>query len=247
MYLVGDIGNTEIKIFILKENYNVLKKVVLKTKYITSKSLNKKFKFVKNKKLRISQAIISSVVPRVFKMIKKYLVKNNLKTIELKKKNLKSYINIKVNKKQVGSDRLANAIGISNKKDNFIVIDFGTATTFDVIYKNNYVGGLIAPGIQLSLQTLISHASLIPSTKLSKSSKVLGKNTKSAIQSGFYWGYSGLINNIINIIIKNTKKKFKIVLTGGNAKLFQKAINFNTMIKKDLTIYGLFKVIKNEK
>ena len=91
-----------------------------------------------------------------------------------------------------------------NKKDNFIVVDFGTATTFDVITKNNYLGGVIAPGVTLSLDNLIKRASLIPNIKLSKSKTIIGKNTRQAVLSGFFWGYTGLINSIIS---KKKKKQ----------------------------------------
>ena len=73
-----------------------------------------------------------------------------------------------MNKKQVGSDRIANAISVIDKKKNYIIVDFGTATTFDVIIKKDYLGGVIAPGVDLSLKTLISKASLIPKVKLKK-------------------------------------------------------------------------------
>ena len=103
-------------------------------------------------------------------------------------------IKIKVNKKQIGSDRLANAIGSMNNKDNFIILDFGTATTFDVLVKNIYHGGIISPGIRLSLNTLIDNASLIPSLKLKKINKVIGSNTVNAVRSGFFWGYRGSVS-----------------------------------------------------
>ena len=109
---------------------------------------------------------------------------------ELKSINLKKLLKIKVNKKQIGSDRIANAIAVCKKNKNFIVIDFGTATTLDVIIHDIYLGGVIAPGVKLSLETLISRATLIPRINLSKIKKVIGNNTKSAVQSGFYWGYS---------------------------------------------------------
>ena len=95
-------------------------------------------------------------------------------------------IKLKVDKNQVGSDRVANAISAIDNKNNFIIIDFGTATTFDVITKNIYHGGIIAPGVNLSLNTLISKASLIPKINLKKVKKVIGKNTKSAVRSGFF-------------------------------------------------------------
>ena len=91
-----------------------------------------------------------------------------------KKLNLNKLIKIKVNYKQIGSDRLANAISIINNKDNFIILDFGTATTFDVLIKNTYHGGVIAPGVKLSLDTLTDKASQIPKINLKKTNRVIG-------------------------------------------------------------------------
>ena len=165
--------------------------------------------------------------------------------VELKKLNLSRLINIKVNKKEIGSDRLANAISVMDKKKNFIVVDFGTATTFDVIKKNNYLGGVIAPAVTLSLDNLIKKASLIPNIKLHNSKSIIGKNTKQAVLSGFFWGYNGLINGIISKIKKKTNQKYKIVFTGGLAHLFNKDIKDKVTIDKNLTINGLIKVSKH--
>ena len=108
--------------------------------------------------------------------------------------------------KQIGSDRIANAIGIIDYKNNFIVLDFGTATTFDVVVKDCYKGGIIAPGVNLSLNTLSSKAKLIPILNYQKLKNIIGKNTQNAVKSGFYWGYQGLIENIINMIERETKE-----------------------------------------
>ena len=167
-----------------------------------------------------------------------------VKCKELKSINLKTLLKIKVNKKQVGSDRIANAIAVYKKNKNFIVIDFGTATTLDVITHNIYLGGVIAPGVKLSLETLISRATLIPKVNLSKIKKVIGNNTKNAVKSGFYWGYSGLIISMIKLIIKQTSKSFDIILTGGLAHLYKDTLNRKVKIDKDLTIKGLIKILK---
>ena len=248
MYLLGDIGNTETKICLVNFNQKIIKKVVLKTNSISRKTLNSKLKFFLKKSKKIDKILFSSVVPPIFKLIKFYFLKNFKKQcFELKKMKIKKIIKIIVNKKQIGSDRLANAISVINNKDNFIIVDFGTATTFDVIIKNQYLGGVIAPGVDLSLKTLSSKASLIPYINLSKISKVIGNNTISAVRSGFFWGYSGLINNLIKLIIKQTKKSYKIVLTGGLSYLFKNSVRGKKIIIKDLTIYGLYKVLKKIK
>ena len=159
----------------------------------------------------------------------------------LKKLKLNKLIKIKANYKQIGSDRLANAISIINNTDNFIILDFGTATTFDVLIKNTYHGGVIAPGVKLSLQTLSNKASLIPSINLKKTNKVIGLNTINAVRAGFFWGYEGLIDNIVNLIKKETKKSFKIIITGGFSNLFKNSINTKVTLNKDITVKGLIK------
>jgi type III pantothenate kinase len=131
-----------------------------------------------------------------------------------------------------------------NNKENFIILDFGTATTFDVVIKNVYHGGVIAPGIQLSLDTLINKASLIPHLNLKKINKVIGVNTISAVRAGFFWGYRGLIDNVLNLIKKETRKSFKVIITGGYSDLFNKSFNSKVNINQDITIKGLIKTSK---
>jgi type III pantothenate kinase len=245
MYLIGDIGNTEIKIYIFNTSNKAVKKISLRTKLLSDKYLNKKLKFLKSNARLIKKTLFCSVVPLSFKKIKTYLEINyRIKCKELKQINLTNLINIRVNKKQIGSDRLANAISVIDNKFNYIVLDFGTATTFDVINKNKYLGGIISPGVNLSLESLSLKASLIPNINLSKIKKVIGKNTKSAVRAGFYWGYAGLIDNIIKLIIKQTGKSYKIIFTGGLAHLFKDSIKSKIIINKDLTINGVFKAAR---
>ena len=171
-------------------------------------------------------------------------INGEIKCYELKELNLRSILKIDVNYKQVGSDRLVNAISVSSKNRNYIILDFGTATTFDVLIGKNYKGGIISPGISLSLNTLSDKASLIPKINLKRMSRVIGKDTKSAVRSGFFWGYAGLIDNIINLIKKETKKSFEVVATGGFSKLFKNSIKTKTKQDFDITINGLIKATK---
>lgn len=244
MYLIGDIGNTEVKICAFNRNKKLLKKIILKSNLITNKYLYKHLIFLKSKKYKLHHAIFCSVVPKYYNIIKFFIKKKlNINCTELKELKLDKLIKIKVNRKQIGSDRLSNAISVIDNKNNYVIVDFGTATTFDVVVKNNYLGGIIAPGVNLSLNTLISKASLIPSLTLTSVNNILGKNTKSAVKSGFYWGYAGLIDNIIKKIIDQTNNKYKIIFTGGLSHLFKKTIDVKVKIDRDLTIKGLLKVI----
>ena len=169
---------------------------------------------------------------------------------EIKDKQIKKIVRIDIkNKKQVGSDRIANAAGVYKRyKKNSIVLDFGTATTFDVVTSRGvYVGGAIAPGINLSIKSLSSSADQIPLFLIKRQKKVVGKNTTEALRSGFYWGYLGLINNIILMIENETKKKCKIVFTGGYADLFKTSIIRPFTIDRNITIKGIIEIFKENK
>ena len=143
--------------------------MILNTKKINFNLLKKSLSRLKLKNKKIKKCLFCSVVPKSFVKIKFFFYKiHKIKCYELKTLNLNQLIKIKVDYKQIGSDRLANAIGIVNNKDNFIILDFGTATTFDVLIKNEYRGGVIAPGVKLSLNTLADKATLIPNINLKK-------------------------------------------------------------------------------
>ena len=245
MYILGDIGNTETKIFLISINNRIIKKLILSSKDINHSKLDKLFANFKIDYKKIKKILFCSVVPKSFNIIKKYLSKKTkLKCYEVKDLNLKSLIRIKANYKQVGSDRLTNAVSLMNNKNNFIVLDFGTATTFDVLIKNTYFGGIIAPGVRLSLNTLSDKATLIPKIDLKKIKNVIGNDTISAVRSGFFWGYEGLIDNIINLIKKETRKSFKVIITGGFSNLFKNSMKTKVNHNKDITINGLIKISK---
>ena len=243
MYIFGDVGNTETKIFLISTNNKIIKRLTFSTKDTSQKKLNRLFIHLGIDYKKIKKILFCSVVPMTFIKIKKFLSKKTkLKCYEVKDLNLKSLIRIKANYKQVGSDRLTNAISLMNKKNNFIILDFGTATTFDVLEKNTYSGGVIAPGVKLSLNTLFDKATLIPTIDLKKIKNVIGNNTISAVRSGFFWGYAGLIDNIINLIKKETRKSFKVIITGGFSNLFKNSIKMKVNHNKDITINGLIKI-----
>ena len=245
MILLGDIGNTETKICVTNLSGKILKRFNLTTKEINQKNIVKSFNKNQIKFDKITKILFCSVVPRSFKKIQFFLKKKvKIKIYEIKDLKLKKLLKIEANFKQVGSDRIANAISVINNKDNFIILDFGTATTFDVLVKNTYKGGIISPGVRLSLNTLSDKATLIPKINLKQIKKVIGVDTTSAVRSGFFWGYAGLIDNIINLIIKETRKSFKVIITGGFSELFKNSIKAKVIHNKDITIKGLFKASK---
>jgi len=242
MIIVGDIGNTETKICLVNSKNIIIKRVTLITKKINFSLLKRSLPSLNLKNKVIKKCLFCSVVPKTFNEIKSFFNQTyKIKCNELKKLKLKKLIKIKVNYKQIGSDRLANAISVINNKDNFIILDFGTATTFDVLIKNTYHGGVIAPGVKLSLDTLTDKATQIPKIILKKTDKVVGLNTINAVRAGFFWGYKGLIDNIINLIKKETKMSFKIIITGGFSNLFKNSTKTKVILNKDITINGLIR------
>ena len=243
MYILGDVGNTETKIWLVSNKNNIIKKINFPSKKITNNKLSNIFKKKNFNFKYIEKILFCSVVPQTFNVIKKFLSKKTKKKCyEVKNLNLKSLIKVKVDYKQVGSDRITNAISLMNDKNNFIILDFGTATTFDVLVKKIYYGGIIAPGVKLSLNSLSDRATLIPKINLKKITKVIGNNTISAVRSGFFWGYAGLIDKIINLIKKETRKTFKVVITGGFSSLFKNSIKTKANQNQDITINGLIKI-----
>tara|TARA_B100001057_G_scaffold323464_1_gene323697 strand:- start:353 stop:1099 length:747 start_codon:yes stop_codon:yes gene_type:complete len=243
MYILGDIGNSETKIYLVNSNKKIIKRINIPSKNIDFNTLKKKINKLTNNFKGINKILFCSVVPKTFFLIRKFFKKNTkIRCHEVKDLNLRSMINIDVNFKQVGSDRITNAISVINNKNNFIILDFGTATTFDVVIKNSYKGGVIAPGIKLSLNTLSDKATLIPKINLKKINKIIGKNTITAVRSGFFWGYSGLIDNIIGLIKSENKKNFNTIITGGLSNLFKSSIETKVKQNKDITVKGLIKI-----
>jgi len=203
-----------------------------------------------NKKIKknfYKGALCSSVVPNAFNKLKKMLKSKNVHLNEIKQRKLDLPIKIKINKpKQVGSDRVVNAIAAFKiYKRNSIIIDFGTATTFDVMVKNTYIGGMITPGINLSLKVLKEATAKLPLIKLKKTNKYIGKDTVSAMNNGMYWGYIGLIKELVKKIIKETKKKYLVIFTGGLANIFFSSFPFkDKVIDQQITLKGIAETLK---
>ena len=146
---------------------------------------------------------------------------------------------------QVGPDRLVNAAGAFDRHGgNLIVVDFGTATTFDVVDDDGaYVGGVIAPGVNLSLEALHMAAAALPHVDITKPQRVIGSNTVACMQSGIFWGYVGLVREVCERIKgergQGRAGPMKIIGTGGLAPLFATGDVLFDRIEDDLTIHGL--------
>ena len=193
---------------------------------------------------KINGAILSSVVPQAIFDLRQ-LTKRYFNT-ELKVVNgdphIKTGMKVLVdNPREVGADRLVNAFAAWKQfKKALIVVDFGTATTFDVVSKKGeYLGGVIAPGVNLSLDALHRAAAKLPNIGIQRPPKVVGTNTISAMQSGVYYGYAGLVEMIVMQIKEENKMPMKVIATGGLASLYAKACPSIEKTEPDLTIFGL--------
>ena len=185
-------------------------------------------------KYKILNVLISSVVPGISE--KFFEIFDTLKVDFFQIKNLLRICNLKTNirnKSSIGNDRLINIIYAKHLyAKSKVIIDFGTATTIDVLDKHGvYDGGVITPGIDLSLKSLQMGTAKLPLVTFKKTNSIVGRSTKEAIQSGFFWGYVSMIQGLIQKIQKEKKTKFKIILTGGNAKFFEGC--FENVIKID--------------
>ena len=198
---------------------------------------------LQNIKADISDVIISSTVPRVVFNLRvlsdRYF---NTRPIVVGKPDCKVPIDVRVDAgTAVGPDRIVNSVaGYDLFGGNLIIVDFGTATTFDVVDKDGaYVGGVIAPGVYLSLQALHQMAAALPHVDIARPKEVIGTNTVACMQSGVFWGYIGLVKEICRKIIEEKQEVMKIVATGGLAPLLQSSDQLFEAVEDNLTMHGL--------
>lgn len=200
-------------------------------------------KFNKIKKEKITDVIISSVVPSLMytleSMVRRYF---GIEPIIVTDK-IKTGINIEYdNPSELGADRIVNAVACVKKyKGPYIILDIGTALTFCVIDEDkNYLGGLIYPGIGISADALFKRTSKLPSIEIVKPERVVGKSTTKSMQSALYYGYTSLIDGIILKIIEEMDfKDVTIIGTGGFASLLLKDTKYEVIIDRGLTLEGL--------
>ena len=192
---------------------------------------------------RLDAAIIATVVPAVLFDLRD-LCRKYLKTEPLIVGDPSLDMGMKANVEQpqsVGADRLCNTVAAHDRyKGAVIVVDFGTATNFDIVAENgDFDGSVIAPGAHLSVEALHQAAALLPRIAIRRAQNVIGRDTVSAMQSGVYWGYVGLIDGLISRIKSEYGKPMTVVATGGLAHLFRPDIPAITNFDPDLTLRGL--------
>ena len=192
---------------------------------------------------KIGAVIISSVVPQVVFNLRvlsdRYF---NTRPLVVGKPEVDLGVPVRVDHDtNVGADRLVNTVAAFDRfGGDLIVVDFGTATTFDVVaHDGAYEGGIIAPGVNLSLKALSEAAAALPYIDVTKPERIIGTNTRACMQSGIFWGYISLIEGLCARISKERDRAMKVIGTGGLSTLFNQGTDIFDHIDTDLTIHGL--------
>ncbi len=252
MLLAIDVGNTNTVFAVFSEN-TMLHSWRCTTEASRSADeyavfLNQMFELVKIEWNSISDVIISSVVPdthfNLERLCQNYIKKNAL---FVNANNADIRVDLE-QPEEIGADRLVNAAAVvAHYQAPAIVVDLGTATTFDVIDEGGvYRGGVIAPGVRLSMGALTSRAAKLSQITIEKPENTIGKSTSSAMQSGMYWGYIGLIETIIERIKEELGKKPIVIATGGLAPLYAQSTGAIDVVDENLIFKGLLEIYKKQ-
>lgn len=252
MIFALDIGNTNIVAGIFKDN-----KLVTKFRLNTNKNITFEQYSIQIKSIleiynininEIKNCVICSVVPSILNILKKAIFLLINKDPFIIKYNKKLSINLLIDEPhKLGNDLLVSAVyAVHNFETPCIIIDMGTATTFSVIDKNkNYIGGMIIPGIKISLDALSEKAQQIPVINISNPKNLIGKNTIERIQSGIIYGNTALIDGLIEKIQEDIGQKANIIATGGLAKSVIDFCKNDIIYDEDLVLKGTYLIFKN--
>lgn len=254
MILLIDVGNTNITIGLCDNDKITASWRMTTNKDLTSDEIGiilRNYFMLSNIDVKdIKGTIISSVVPPIMysltHAVRKYIENDPIIV------NSKSKMGLTIkydNPKEVGADRLVNAVGAINKyKSPLIIVDFGTATTFCAINKENeYLGGVILPGIKISLNALVEKTAKLPRIEIAKPEKIIGTSTVESMQSGMYYGYAGSVDNIVKKMKSELNEEdITVIATGGLARMIAKESETIDVIDSGLTLEGLKIIYKNE-
>jgi type III pantothenate kinase len=247
LFLCVDVGNTN-TVFAVFENSQLVAQ--WRTVTVAYRTADQYFvwlqQLMRHKSIigeDIKGGIISSVVPQtIYNLRQLFQIYFGSEPYVVGSKNCPIGIDVFLDTpSEVGADRLVNAVaGYKQYGADLVIVDFGTATTFDVVGENgSYHGGVIAPGINLSVKALQDAAARLPTIEIDIPPSVIAKNTVHAMQSGIYWGYISLIEGICARIQSEWNKPMKVIATGGLCTLFAKGTSYIEITDQNLTIMGL--------
>lgn len=245
MYLLAiDIGNTNITAGMFK-GAKLLRKMKVPTNSYSS-YIRKLKALIKDAGLelnRLDEAVVSSVVPLALaRMVVELRRMSGTIKITIIGRDIKAPIrNMYRIKSEVGQDRLVNAFAAKVLYGTpAVIVDFGTAITFDIISKRgDYLGGLILPGIDLSLSTLYRNTALLPKVELASTSSIIGKDTVNSMRGGILFGFGAMCDGLVAQYRKILGRSIKVIATGGNARLMKRYAKTIQITDEDLTLKGL--------
>jgi type III pantothenate kinase len=243
LLLAIDVGNTNIVIGLF-DSEKLKKSWRIQTDpKATADELNLTFKNLLSDQPAINEIALCATVPAVLGELRKMLSKNfsNIKTVIIEP-GIKTGVPVLIdNPKEVGADRIANSLAVFTRHGGpSVVVDFGTSTNFDVVSaQGEFLGGALAPGIEISLDALVTRAAQLRKVELTKPRSVIGKGTVEALQSGALYGFAGQVDGIVNRIKKELGELTAVVATGGLASLVVSESETITHHEPDLTLEGL--------
>ncbi len=254
MLLAIDVGNTN-SVFALHDGTDFV--ASWRSETVAKRTADEYFVFLNQLmglngiKAKIDRVIVSSTVPRVVFNIRlladKYF---ECRPIVVGKPETELGIDVRVDEgTTVGPDRLVNTVAAFDQfGGDLIVVDFGTATTFDVVdHDGAYIGGVIAPGVNLSVEALHQAAAALPHIDVTKPENVIGTNTVACMQSGVFWGYVGMIEGIVKQIRSEHPRAMRVIGTGGLASLFERGTDVFDTLVPELTLHGLVVIADRNK
>ena len=254
MLLAIDIGNTNIVIGCIQDDEILFEARIATDRTRTSDQYGVEIKNMLEafgvKKEDLSDCIISSVVPPVFNSVRTGVLKVIGKQPMVVGPGLKTGLNIQVDvPSQVGSDRIVIAVAaLAEYEAPLILMDLGTATTIEVVEPGNiYMGGVIIPGVKVSVDALTSRAAQLPGISLDQPKHVIGKNTVDCMRSGIMYGTAGMIDGIVDRMEEELGHKSTLVATGGMAQFVTPLCKHEIILEKDLLLKGLNIIYKKNK
>ena len=254
MLLAIDIGNTNLVIGCIKDDHILFKARIATDRTRTSDQYGGEIKnMIEAFGVRvedISDCIISSVVPPVFNSVRTGVIKVIGKQPLVVGPGLKTGLNIHMDvPSQVGSDRIVVAVAaLAEYQAPLVLLDMGTATTIEVVEPDNhYMGGVICPGVKISLDALTSHAAQLPGISLDKPKEVVGKNTVDCMRSGMLYGTAAMIDGLIDRIKEELGHSSTLIATGGMAQFITPLCKHKIILEKDLLLKGLNILYKKNK
>ena len=254
MLLAIDIGNTNIVIGCIRDDEILFEARIATDRTRTSDQYGVEIKNMLEafgvRKEELTDCIISSVVPPVFNSVRTGVIKVIGKQPIVVGPGLKTGLNIQVDvPSQVGSDRIVIAVAaLAEYEAPLILMDLGTATTIEVVEPGNvYLGGVIIPGVKVSVDALTSRAAQLPGISLDQPKSVIGKNTVDCMRSGVMYGTAGMIDGIVDRMEEELGHKSTLVATGGMAQFVTPLCKHKIILEKDLLLKGLNILYKKNK